>query len=175
MENRINIEKARQIVQEYGLSANTLKVWNSRGAIPKKYLNGTAFKREGKISPREMDRLVQVLGNPKINLNKFFLNCSTIRVTDYHDYVKIGAQIDKTQYTEIKKVLNKLRTEIKRLSGSKNFNQDLKKWMDINPELKKKLLLDQKSLYFKQGKIINIDEEYYRDRLAVFLLESALI
>lgn len=175
MEERIDITKANQIVQEYGLAANTVKVWNSRGKIPKKYLDGTAFKKEGKITGREMDRLVEVLGNPKINLNRFFENCATIRVTDYHDYVKIGAQIDRVQYMEIRKVLNKLRTEVKRLTASKNFNTDLKKWMDQNPELKKRLLLDQKALYFKQGKIINIDEDFYRDRLSIFILESALI
>lgn len=166
---------AKRIVSEFGLNANTVKVWNSRGAIPKKYLNGMAFKKEGKVSTREMDRLVEVLANPKINLNRFFDNCTTIRVTDYHDYVKIGAQIDRVQYVEIKKVLNKIRTEIKRLAGSKNFNTDLKKWMDQNPEIKKRLLLDQKALYFKQGKVVNIDGPYYRDRLGIFLLESGLI
>jgi hypothetical protein len=175
MENRIDIAKANQIVQEYGLAANTVKVWNSRGAIPKKYLDGTAFKKEGKISVREMDRLIEVLGNDKINLNQFFRNCETIKSSDYHDYVKIGAQIDRVQYNEIRKVLNKLRTEMKRLTESKNFAVDLKKWMGKNPELKKKLLLDQRSLFYKQGKVLTIDEEFYQGRLAIFLLESSLI
>lgn len=175
MEERINIAKANQIVQEYGLAANTVKVWNARGTIPKKYLEGTAIKKLGKISPREMDRMVEVLSNPKINLNQFFKNCSTIKVTDYYDYVKIGSHIDRVQYLEIKKVLNKLRTEIKRLTESKIFYEELKKWVRQNPEFKKKLLLDQKALFFRQGKLITIDEDYYRDRLAVFLLESSLI
>lgn len=172
---KIDLPLARKIIQDFDLNPNTLKVWNSRGAIPKKYLDGTAFKKEGKITPREMSRMVEVLANPKINLNRFFENCSTIRVTDYHDYVKIGAQIDRVQYVEIKKLLNKLRIEIKRLASSQNFNTDLKKWLDQNPELKKRLLLDQKALYFKQGKVVNINEPYYRDRLALFLLESVLI
>ena len=173
--DKIDIAAAERIVREYGLSTNTVNVWNSRGAIPKKYLDGTAIKKEGKISIREMDRLVEVLGNPKINLNRFFANCLTIKVTDYFDYVKIGAQIDGVQYKEVRKILNKIRTEVKRLEGSKNFDQDLKNWMGKNPEIKIKPLLDVKALWYHHDKVVNIDGEFYRGRLAIFLLESALI
>lgn len=175
MENRIDIAKATQIVQEYGLDANTVKVWNSRGAIPKKYLDGRAFRKEGKITQREMDRMVEVLSNEKINVKAFFANCETITVQDYHDYVKTGALIDRVQYLEVKKVLNKLRIEMKRLHDSRNFYEDFKKWINSNPEFRVKNTFDQKALYFRQGKVITIDEEKYRGDVAVLLLETSLI
>jgi hypothetical protein len=171
----IDLERAKDIIARFDLSENTLRVWKTRGAIPKKYIDGSAIKKEGKISPREMKRLTDVLFNPKINLKRFFESCETIKVSDIYDYEQIGTEIDKVQYLEIKKRLNKLRTEVKVLAGSKNFNTDLKKWIFLNPEFKISLLLDRKALFFKQGKIISVDEKYYRDRLQLFLLESTLI
>ena len=171
----MDLELAEKLIKEFGLSPNTLRVWKNRGSIPSKYLNGSAIKKEGKISPREMKRLSEVIFNPKLNLKQFFNSCETIKISDLYDYEKIGAQIDKVQYLEIKKRLNQLRIELKKLAESKNFSTDLKKWIDQNPEFKISILLDRKALFFKQGKVVFIDEDYYRERLHLFLLESTLI
>lgn len=165
---------ASGLVKEYGLGAHTLAVWKNRGTIPNRYLDGTAFKRKGKITRREMDRLVRVLKSDKINLNRFFENCKTIKVTDYYDYVKIGACIDRVQYIEIKKVLNTLRVELKVLYASKNFEEDLKKWLNDNGEFFKSLVFDRKALDFKRGRVTHIDERIYLSRLGLLVLETSL-
>jgi hypothetical protein len=68
--------KAKSIIEKYGLSTVSLRVWKTRGKIPLRYLSGS-FEKRVPLSEKEAiteKKLVEVLRNPALNLKALCKN-----------------------------------------------------------------------------------------------------
>lgn len=67
-----NEEKAKEIIERFKLSPNTLKVWRTRGAIPDRYNNADYDNSQRlKDNDSEYQKLIAILSLPEIASTKF--------------------------------------------------------------------------------------------------------
>lgn len=103
-----NEEKAKEIVSKHGLSANTAKVWKSRGRIPDKYLDenysSTPMNNADKVI---LSRIREIVGYGLINVS-VLCDVSGVSLSRLSDSIREKGRIDHDD-------LNKIVIEIKRL------------------------------------------------------------
>lgn len=104
-----NEEIAKKIIADFGLSANTLKVWKSRNSIPDKY--ATAEPSAQVEDERLIRQLRLVITSAKINLSALSKS-SGVALNDFA-HAKSN-RMTEADYVKVKKTLNKIR-----LSGLK--------------------------------------------------------
>lgn len=114
-----NEATAKQIIERYNLSINTLKVWKSRNSIPDRYLKnyvGPGVSRENKL---EKDRLMKIITSKKINLTTivFF---SKLEKHHIDDVIRQKTDFNDTDILFLKKTINQLRIELKVLIDKLN-------------------------------------------------------
>lgn len=137
-------EKAREIINKYNLSPNTMKVWRTRGAIPDKY-NNPEYTPTEKVSKADnviLARLAELNSRGYIN---FSVLCDVAKVNKQiiYDAMRMKGRIVRNNLDKIVLELKKLRVFIK------NNLQ--------NSPLKLKALLDNKMLKFY---VINGDDNW---------------
>lgn len=128
-------EKAREIIEKYGLSSTTMKVWRTRGDIPDKYNNPehTPTEKASKADKIILARLAELNSRGYIN---FTALCDVAKVNKQviYDAMRMKGRVNKNDLDKIVLELKKLRVFIKN-----NLS---------NNSAKLKALLDNKMLKF---------------------------
>lgn len=128
-------EKAREIIERYGLSPTAMKVWRTRGAIPNKYNNPgyTPTEKASKADKVILARLAEVIGRGYIN---FSVLCEIARADKQavYDAMRGKGRVSRND-------LNKVVLELKRLRVFVKNNL-------VNDPSKLKALWENKELRF---------------------------
>ena len=120
-------EKAREIINKYNLSPNTMKVWRTRGAIPDKY-NNPEYTPTEKVSKADnviLARLAELNSRGYIN---FSVLCDVAKVNKQiiYDAMRMKGRIVRNNLDKIVLELKKLRVFIKNnLQNSKTKEKSL--------------------------------------------------
>lgn len=105
-------KKAIEIIQRFGLSETTLKVWRSRGSIPDRYLNDDFQKREAitkRADALKADRVCSILSMKELNI-KFFseiLKCPAL-----FDIARKKSTFTDSELLEAIKEIKRLRLDV---------------------------------------------------------------
>lgn len=118
---------AKDVAQKYDLDEKTIKVWKNRNSIPDRYFNEEyehrpKMEKTGGIEQLKVDRLIEVLSNPKLQTNTI---CKLAGITQAWLIMELTRSIDKregkiiylsdAEYLSISNEVKKLRIEIKNI------------------------------------------------------------
>lgn len=171
-------KKAAEIIEKFNLSKSTLRVWEHRGKIPKKYFNPD-FDNSEKINKVKLDRLIKLLLNEKLNLSELS-RTADIDKSKLSDVIRGKSKnITEKEFVRIKRRINEIRIELKKLDKtylSERVLEDVMKVLQI-PELVVSIAFNKKWLDYRSTKRVAITQEDYdflRDRIMIMLLELSL-
>lgn len=182
-------EKALEIIEKYELSPKTVKVWRTRGKIPKKYFE-EGFEKRTPLKKSDLivqGRLIKIFQSEKINV-KTLCEVSEVSYRTVIDVLMGRQNLSKQQLTKLKTNLNKLRIDVKKVveDCQRGFNvkrdEDLKQVLRCK-EIKPIVILrempesDVKKVYdwyYKNTAIPDYLKKDVVDRLSVFVLETSL-
>jgi hypothetical protein len=106
-------EKAREIVERFGLSESTIKVWKTRGSIPNKYANPD-YTQPAKVSgvkdERLEERIKTILSNQKLNKSKL-AELAGIDLQRMKGYYSNRVRMTPGDLIELKKAINHLKID----------------------------------------------------------------
>ncbi len=171
-------EKAKEIVERYGLSEKTIKVWKTRGRIPDRYLNPN-FKLRDKTKKTKLDklkeeRILRVLVSKKINQSALEQLCA-LNSGFISDVRKNKSSLTVEQIVLVTKELKKAMIEVKELISKKRYKKLLQ-----YPLFFAKHVLDVSNTDYRRimslstGEVKELDEDDYetiKDRYFVLTLE----
>jgi hypothetical protein len=173
---------AKGIIEKYGLSEQTIKVWKTRGKIPDKYADpeyAPLRKVEDLKGKRELERIKEILSSPKLN-NTEIARLSGIEMERFKDWKAGRTFIPPEGLIELKKIINRLRIDGARALNDltrqpPDFSVQVKNYLNREEILLFPLLKGQKIHYerISRGRqIIPYDTTIHvRDCLSIFLLE----
>lgn len=105
-------KKAAEIIQRFGLSETTLKVWRSRGSIPDRYAKEQFQKREaitGRADRLKADRVCSILRMNELNI-KFF--SETLKCSSLFDISRKKSTFTDSELLEAIKEIKRLRLDV---------------------------------------------------------------
>lgn len=109
-----NEQVAKEIIQKHNLAETTLRVWKSRGKIPKRYLNKN-FKVGNKAQREQIESLKCLFATGFINRVELARRAEI--KPDRLNYISAGGgSLLQEEYILIKKIINKSRLKVKSLN-----------------------------------------------------------
>lgn len=140
MINKFDNNKAAEIAALYNVPPATIRVWESRGTIPKKYLDSEGNVKKDvdtseKISDADKYRLLQILDfNEHLNLSE--LKSTTVQKIS--DVKRNKTNFTKKEFLEIKKELINLKNKFEPVFAAKSLESKKRALRELfkNPLLK---------------------------------------
>lgn len=119
-------EKAREYIEFFGLSEKTFRVWKSRGKIPLKYskLKDRPVYIDTSKELQEWQNIKSILNSDKIN-RKRLAELNNIKRDRLHRlYSSEITKPLKSEFLDIKKSINQIRLELKKIDYNKLKMED---------------------------------------------------
>lgn len=153
---------AREIINKFGLSEKTIRVWKNRGEIPDKYLNSVPnpVKKIERKDTLKAERLLKILESDAFNLQYICL-ISNVEYQKIYDCIRGKNNLNETEMIALKKTINQLKIDIAKsftifniLDTTKILNREEIK---LNHILKSFTKSEIKNVYRIANKEINLD------------------
>lgn len=127
-------EKAKEIIEHFGLKEQIAKLWKCRGRIPDKYADDNYSQPDpiGKADKVKLSRLNEVLKEDVLNL-RVICQVSGVDYQKFFDALRGKGRIGSQDVEKVSLELKKLKTFIR--NNWDNSPEKLKKLAE-NPELK---------------------------------------
>ena len=134
---KFDISLAEQVAKVHEISAGTLRTWEHRIAIPKKYFDtdGSIFPAfSEQITDADKYRLLQVYNLPYLN----FAEIKSISLQKLADFARNKGIVRKDEYIQLKKELVNLKNKFTPVLSAKSYAQkvNLLRSFFLDPRLK---------------------------------------
>lgn len=167
-----NEPTARLIIERFGLSAETLRVWKSRGSIPAKYFtDGGEVKTDLQDEPADKHQIAkmrEIIRYGKLNLVAF----TSITSVRFADIQRGKAALRKAEYQAFKEEVIQIHNKLRKCSEAKTYDNQLRAAIEVCKETRIHWYL-----CFTKGTIDTIKKGFNPeiDDLAQFQIDCVLL
>lgn len=171
-----NEQKAIEIIEKYGLSETTLRIWKLRNSIPDKYTKDDYKPREIVDNDylTNYKRLLETLKNEAVNTNTI-ARAADVSTNKINDALRNKVKLSNADFIKMKSEINALKIFVAKCIAQRDYKALLcDARIDARPVLSRFANNNeyQKIIRFKNGNISYLDEteQKLKDAYSIFAM-----